>query len=205
MSTQSVHFSPDETAKTNYGDSCRQKLIELLSEDLDFHGKDSKYASHDFHAFPAKFPPQLPDKFIHGLTQPGDTVLDPMSGSGTTVLEAFINQRRGIAFDIDPLALLIIQVKVSSYDPYDLMECSRQLIHTARISAQKRGAELLEAFNKQCDQKTKEFIDNWFAPETQIELLALKAEIEKFDNEKVKAFFLLAFSAMIITKSGGFL
>ncbi|MBK7318006.1 DNA methyltransferase [Candidatus Villigracilis affinis] len=35
------------------------------------------------HSFPAKFPPQLPRKFILALTQPGDIVLDTMVGSGT--------------------------------------------------------------------------------------------------------------------------
>lgn len=46
----------------------RETLINLLYEDLDFHGEDSSYATHNFHAFPAKFPPQLPKKFIDGLT-----------------------------------------------------------------------------------------------------------------------------------------
>ncbi|MGQ9827858.1 MAG: DNA methyltransferase [Roseiflexus sp.] len=67
-----------------------EKLKGLLSEDLDFHDQDSRYAFHNFHAFPAKFPPQLPRKFIQSLTLPGETVLDPMMGSGTTILEAFL-------------------------------------------------------------------------------------------------------------------
>jgi DNA modification methylase len=75
--------------------SYRERLRVLLSGDLEFHGKSSAYASHDFHAFPAKFPPQLPRKFIEGLTEPGDVVLDPMVGSGTTVVEAFLARRRG--------------------------------------------------------------------------------------------------------------
>lgn len=40
------------------------RLAELLGGDLDFHGKNSAYASHNYHAFPAKFPPQLPRLFI---------------------------------------------------------------------------------------------------------------------------------------------
>ena len=72
------------------GISYQERLRVLLSGDLDFHGKSSAYASHNFHAFPAKFPPKLPKKFIEGLTEPGDVVLDPMMGSGTTILEAFL-------------------------------------------------------------------------------------------------------------------
>ena len=55
----------------------KERLLALLVEDLDFHAMDSGYASHNFHAFPAKFPPQLPRKFIAALTDPGDVVLDP--------------------------------------------------------------------------------------------------------------------------------
>ena len=84
----------------------REELISLLSQDLDFHSHDSGYASHNFHSFPAKFPPQLPRKFINALTSPDDIVLDPMLGSGTTVVEALLAERNGIGFDIDPLALL---------------------------------------------------------------------------------------------------
>ncbi len=85
----------------------QERLATLLSQDLDFHDQDSGYAAHNFHSFPAKFPPQLPRKFIVALTAPGDVVLDPMMGSGTTVLEAFLTGRRGVGFDIDPLALLL--------------------------------------------------------------------------------------------------
>lgn len=74
---------------------------------LDFHEEDSLYASHNFHPFPAKFPPQLPRHFICQLTQPGDIVLDPMNGSGTTVLEAYLNGRQGVGCDIELILLLV--------------------------------------------------------------------------------------------------
>ncbi|HET91670.1 MAG TPA: hypothetical protein ENN99_13160 [Chloroflexi bacterium] len=77
----------------------RDRLQALLNQDLDFHDQDSWYASHDFHAFP-KFPPQLPHKFITALTEPGDIVLDPMSGSDTTALEALLAGRRAMGFEV---------------------------------------------------------------------------------------------------------
>ena len=45
--------------------------------------------------------------------------------------------------------------------------------------------------------------DYWFATETQIELLALINEIEQITDPDLRTFFELAFSAIIITKSGG--
>jgi hypothetical protein len=66
-----------------------------------------------------------------------------------------------------------------------------------------RRDELREIWEKRWDSETRKFVDYWFTSETQLELLALITEIEKITDEAVKAFFELAFSAIIITKSGG--
>ena len=47
----------------------------------------------------------MPAWFIEGLTDPGDVVLDPFLGSGTTVVEAMRLHRRAMGIDIDPLSL----------------------------------------------------------------------------------------------------
>jgi len=92
----------------------RQSLCTILNGDLDFQGKTGDYASHNFHSFPAKFPPQLPAKFITTLTSAGEIVLDPMMGSGTTILEAYLSGRRAIGIDIDPLAMFNNKSKSNS-------------------------------------------------------------------------------------------
>ena len=114
--------------------SIRENLIELLSGELDFHGYDTSYASHDFHAFPAKFPPPLPRKFIRHLTKPGDVVLDPMMGSGTTVVEAYLAQRLAMGVDIDPLARLISQVKTTPLNCDGLSELANTIVKNAAVN-----------------------------------------------------------------------
>jgi len=180
-----------------------EKLATLLSQDLDFHGQDSGYASHNFHSFPAKFPPQLPRKFIKALTAPGDVVLDPMMGSGTTVLEAFLAGRRGVGFDIDPLALLLSKSKVTRLDARQVDQIGNELIRRAEFVSREQRHELEEKLKKRWDSKTRSFVDYWFARETQIELLALITQIERIEDVRFRRFFELAFSAIIITKSGG--
>ncbi len=101
--------------------SSRRLLSKLLSSDLDFHGDASNYASHALHAFAAKFPPQLPRVFIEALTVKGETVMDPMMGSGTAIVEAFLCGRQAVGFDIDPLALMICGVKTH---PVDFLEAT---------------------------------------------------------------------------------
>lgn len=180
-----------------------EKLATLLSQDLDFHGEDSGYASHNFHSFPAKFPPQLPRKFIEELSVPGDVVLDPMMGSGTTMLEAYLSGRRGVGFDIDPLALMLTKAKVTPLNARLVARIGNRILERAQRTARERRHELVRELENRWDSKTRDFIDYWFAPETQIELLALITEIDQIEDAGLRTFFELAFSAIIITKSGG--
>ena len=48
----------------------------------------------------AAFPDALPEWFIKLFTDPGDSVLDPFMGSGTTVLVARRMGRKGIGIEI---------------------------------------------------------------------------------------------------------
>ncbi|MBL7063515.1 MAG: hypothetical protein ISS49_04805 [Anaerolineae bacterium] len=183
--------------------SYRERLSALLSSDLDFHGKSSAYASHNFHAFPAKFPPQLPGKFIEGLTEPGDVVLDPMVGSGTTVVEAFLAGRRGIGFDIDPMALRLCKVKITPLALEETGAAGSKMLHRAEESLQQDGTEVRRELDTRFGEAERKFMDYWFLPSTQVELMALIREIERVQDPGIREFLELAFSAIIITKSGG--
>jgi hypothetical protein len=147
----STNFKPDNQVNS-------QRLKELLTDDLDFHNQCSSYASHNFHSFAAKFPPQLPAKFIAQFTVLGDTVLDPMFGSGTTILESYLTGRMGIGFDIDPLALMIARVKVTPL-AYDLVfDVGRSLIKSAISNLNENRDQLENSLKNRWDFKTKEII-----------------------------------------------
>jgi DNA modification methylase len=81
--------------------------------DWDFKGFNTQYLTHKFHSYPARFIPQIPLSFIKIFTKEGDTVLDPMCGGGTTLVEAFLNNRNSIGVDINPLSVLISKVKTT--------------------------------------------------------------------------------------------
>ncbi|NOZ60711.1 MAG: site-specific DNA-methyltransferase, partial [Calditrichaeota bacterium] len=108
------------------------RLKNLLQSNLDFHNQRSDYFSHNFHSFPAKFPPQLPKIFIEQLTDPFDIVLDPMAGSGTTIVEAFFSSRKGIGLDIDPLAAKISLAKITPLDKKKIAEYGAQIYRDAK-------------------------------------------------------------------------
>ncbi len=58
-------------------------------------------------SYRACFKPQLPRFFISLLTDEGDTVYDPFSGRGTTVLEAALMGRKVISNDVNPLSRVL--------------------------------------------------------------------------------------------------
>ncbi|HEY53468.1 MAG TPA: site-specific DNA-methyltransferase, partial [Caldilineae bacterium] len=196
-------LSPSHRLEHSPNQSYYARLTNALSQDLDFHHQDSSYASHNYHAFPAKFPPQLPRAFIRALTNPGDAVLDPMMGSGTTILEAFLAGRRGIGCDIDPLAALITKVKVTPLDSDRVRLQANELLTKATQMLNGGAASQPSITENHFDPKTRTFIDYWFHDNTQAELGVLIAGINAIPDPDMKAFFQLAFSAIIITKSGG--
>lgn len=194
---------PHITFDTKIEDVYREKLITLLSDDLDFHGQSNGTKLHSLHSFPAKFPPQLPRKFINELSNIDDVVVDPMSGSGTTILEALLAHRHGLGFDIDPLAIKIGSAKISALDSERIRQTGNEILKHARGACLHSEDDLKQEINNKWDKKTKEFIDYWFAPQTQLELLALMKEIEKISDIDLRNFFELTFSSIIVTKSGG--
>ena len=175
----------------------------MLRANLDFHGTDGLLAAHGWHPFPAKFPPQLPRFFIKGLTRPGDAVLDPMFGSGTTILEAVRLGRSALGCDIDPLARLIAKAKLAPLNPLDALEVGTAVVAQAKRSlfAQRRALE--KALGERFHGKTRAFVDYWFLPQQQLELTALLEAIESRAPRAMRTFLHMVFSSTIIAKSGG--
>jgi len=62
-------------------------------------------------SYMAMFPPRIPYYFIQRFTRPGDRVLDPFSGRGTTPTQACVDGRVGLANDLNPLAYQLSRAK----------------------------------------------------------------------------------------------
>jgi len=72
----------------------------------------------------AMFPPEFARDAILKHSKPGDLVIDPFSGRGTTLLEARILGRAAIANDINPVAFAITQAKTR---PIKLATCLKYI------------------------------------------------------------------------------
>ncbi len=69
-----------------------------------------------FHPFPARMPIWLAQDIIERLTGPGELVMDPMVGSGTTAIAALRAGRGVVGTDLDPMALLLSRVGTTVFD-----------------------------------------------------------------------------------------
>lgn len=81
--------------------------------------------THNFYRYPARFSPKLVRAAIDAFTEPGDLVLDPFVGGGTTLVEAMASGRHAIGTDISSLATFVSHVKTTIYSENDLATLQR--------------------------------------------------------------------------------
>jgi DNA modification methylase len=79
---------------------------------LDFGREAKVYPPHDYGDYPTKLLPQVVRVFIKRFSNIGDTILDPFCGGGTIAVEAKINCRNSINYDINPIAVDITKEKL---------------------------------------------------------------------------------------------
>lgn len=117
--------------------------------------------SHSIHeiSYRACFKAQLPEFFIQKLTQPGDAVLDPFMGRGTTPVQAALMGRRAYGNDINPLSILLTRPRLT---PITLQQISDTL-QTIDWSRGKIEREDLLAFYHPTTLKKLEALRLWLA------------------------------------------
>ncbi len=71
------------------------------------------HSLHPMCSYLASFPAALTHSFIARYSRPGDVVLDPFSGRGTTPLQACAEGRIGVGNDLNPFAHLLTAAKVA--------------------------------------------------------------------------------------------
>jgi hypothetical protein len=76
--------------------------------------------THGFYKYPARFSPVFARAAIETFTEPGDLVLDPHVGGGTTLVEARAAGREAFGVDISPLAEFVANVKCTIFSEAEL-------------------------------------------------------------------------------------
>lgn len=83
----------------------------------------NQYLTHWIYPYKGKFHPQMIRALLNVIgARPGDTVLDPFIGSGTTALECQLLGIKCIGIDVSPLCVLISRVKTESLQVLEAIE-----------------------------------------------------------------------------------
>lgn len=152
------------------------------------------------HPFPARMPSSVVEHLVEELTRPGETVLDPMAGSGTTLVVAAQMGRRAIGFDRDPLAVLLARTATQGFDRKRIQDLERQVLERAQ---ELFAIIRLPEARRKLPREDQNFLGYWFPSRSQKQLFALAGAIEELDDGADRDFAWVIFSSLIIAKSAG--
>ena len=183
------------------------KIKNLYTLDWELEDADTRYYTHGYHPYSAKYIPQIPYRLVSKFTKKNELVLDNFMGSGTTLVESKLLGRNAIGIDVNPLACLISKVKTTTIQKSTLVEISKILILLKEDIINLRGNTVF--FN---NSEKRQTIDNsmsktllllhpniskWYHQNVIYELLAIKSRIDTVENKDVKDFLLVSLSSIL--------
>ncbi|GHG61519.1 hypothetical protein GCM10010919_06060 [Alishewanella longhuensis] len=202
--SEQIDLLLEETSDTQ---SPKELNLDALKDiDWAFTDDNTSQFTHDIHPYPAKFIPQIPENLILGLSERGDLVLDPFSGSCTTATEAVRLGRQAVSIDANPLSAVIGKAKTALLDKKDEDDLDSLKTHIySFISAIKSDGDL-EIYSdivKRFGHFAPEIPNHekWFKSYVFTELSLIRGLILSVTSETAKNIALVAFSRIIIRVS----
>lgn len=157
-----------------------------------------RYGTHGIHEYRGKFFPQLVRSLINisGTRQSG-VVADPMSGSGTTVVEAILAGCRGLGLDMNPLSTFLGNTKCEllTADAMKLEDAYR-CVRFALLAPESRGKRDLTYF-KSLPEPDQIYLFNWFGEEVLRGLDEIAVSIESVAYAPAKNLMWVALSNIL--------
>lgn len=153
-------------------------------------------APKPIHPFPARMAAAIP---WGELSESSRTlrVLDPMAGSGTSLVVARKLGHSALGFDTDPLAILLARTWCADL-PYDVGLVAISVLDRARRIAS--TMRLRDAYPSNADEETRQFLRYWFHPGNRRQLASLALAIGEVRGQLYRDVLSCAFSRLIITK-----
>lgn len=139
-----------------------------------------RYGTHGIHEYRGKFFPQLVRALINiSGTKPGGIVVDPMSGSGTTAVEAALMGCKGLGLDMNPLSTFLGNVKCEllAADP-KRVETAYRAIRDTLLQPEPHGRAQLTYFSS-LPEPDQAYLKQWFAAEVLASLDEIALQIKK--------------------------
>lgn len=169
---------------------------------LNFDGQNTLYATHGLHAYAAKCPPQLVNYALKYYSKPRNIVLDPMMGSGTTLVESKLLGRHSIGTDIDPLARLIAEVKSTPVRDDLIVKAFDELMKNSPKKFNSNRPMWRISSNSVTGLPANANMEYWFSYGVARSLANLSERIRTTRMPStVRNFFWVAFSSLILAKT----
>jgi hypothetical protein len=153
------------------------------------------------HPFPARMAPSIALDELRLTKKKPLRILDPMSGSGTTLVVARSRGHMAWGLDTDPLAVLIADTWCSDIDGKFVMNTAKKVLLDAQNCY--KSITQGEAYPKCCDEETKHFVRYWFDIVNRRQLRSLADSISSVTDSTTQRVLWCAFSRLIIAKARG--
>ncbi|MAZ40541.1 restriction endonuclease subunit M [bacterium] len=176
----------------------KKKLGDDLNWALSFdhlREKDTTKHVHRLHPYKGKFIPQLVQYFIDDHTddfktdvyfKKGDVILDPFSGSGTTLVQASEMGMHAVGIDISHFNCMISDVKLHTYN-FDSLK--QEIDRIKKAIASYENDNNIVAFEKELMDEMYKFNSKYFpSPGFRYEIQQRKIDESKYAEEKEKEF-----------------
>jgi len=160
--------------------------------------RNLRYGPHGIHEYRGKFFPQLVRSLLNiADAKPSAQILDPMCGSGTTLVEAVLLGCQAYGLDLNPLSVLVSQVKCDILlVPPDQLVTEYEALKTDLLNVANVQEEELIWF-RSLKIKDQEYLSNWFAPEVLAQLDPIMLRINRISNPACRNLFKVVLSNII--------
>ena len=173
---------------------------ELNRESWDFSGEPTQNLLHNLHPYPARFIPQIPRRCIERWSEPGDLILDPFCGSGTSLLEAKLTGRDSIGVDNNGVATLVATAKILNYRERDF-EALVALAREINCTLDEASPAMLGSLARSLpDAPAYAGIEKWFDPVAVNELRWMRCQLESLP-ENARCLGMAVFSSLVVRAS----
>lgn len=136
---------------------------------------------HRLHPYLGKYIPQLVEIFLRKYFKPGQTVLDPFVGSGTTLVQANELGINSVGFDISLFNVILCRAKTTKYN---LDIAKKEILDIlAKVTKKPKVQPKQLSLWKKRGSYHSDYLKTWFAPQALDELLAYRSLIETDNYE----------------------
>lgn len=143
-----------------------------------------------FNKYPTRYISAVPRFAINRYSNPGDYVLDPFCGSGTSAIEAMLLGRNAVSVDIDPFARLLIKVKTTIYSEDDIAVLSKTI---NKIKSSSPDPKIIYP------RPQMQNLEKWFCDDAILKLSFLKYQIDTLtkSNAAVRDYLYVVLASII--------